>query len=135
FSLGPGALPDGLVGAPYNQTVTANAGIGDKTVTVANLTGLIPGLIIPPGGAGFLVISGTPTAAGTVTFTVTATDAVGARVSQNYSIAVATVGVVDLARSLVSLVPDTIGAGGTTTVTLTARDINSNQETGGGLAV
>jgi hypothetical protein len=135
FSLGPNALPDGLVGTPYNQTITANAGIGDKTLTVANLTGVIPGLTIPSGGAGALVISGTPTAAGTVSFTVTATDVVGATVSQNYSFSVATIGAVDLTRSIVSLAPSTIGAGGTTTVTVTARDSNGNQEVSGGLAV
>src|SRR5205085_95305 len=57
---------------------------------------------------------------------------VGATVSQNYSLAVNTVG---LAQSTVSVAPATIQAGGTATVTLTTRDSAGNPETSGGLTV
>ena len=48
----------------------------------------MPGLTVPSSGSGSLIISGTPTAAGTETFTVTATDTVGAQTNSSYSLTV-----------------------------------------------
>ncbi|MFY2788451.1 Ig domain-containing protein [Rhodococcus sp. MALMAid1271] len=61
------ALPPGVVGAPYTQTLAATGGTGAK---VWSKTGTLPaGLTLSTAG----VLSGTPTAAstGSVTFTVT----------------------------------------------------------------
>ncbi len=84
------ALPTAAVttNLAYSQTITASGGTGTRTLTVSNITNAIPGLVIPNSGTTSLAITGTPTAAGTMTFTVTATDAVGATVSANYSITV-----------------------------------------------
>ena len=73
---------------PYSQTITASGGTGTLTLTVSNITNPIPGLILPSSGTTSLALSGTPTAAGTETFTVTATDSLGATTSANYSITV-----------------------------------------------
>jgi adhesin/invasin len=45
------------------------------------------------------------------------------------------VGPVSLSKSTITVLPSTIASGGTTMVTLTARDANGNQEPGGGLTV
>lgn len=64
-------LPAGIVGTAYSQTVAAT---GDATITRTLFAGALPaGLSMSTAG----VISGTPTAAGTATFTVRATNAVG----------------------------------------------------------
>ena len=61
---------------------------GHNTLTVTNIQNAIAGLVVPSGGSNSLSITGTPTAAGTETFTVTATDTLGAATSTNYSITV-----------------------------------------------
>ena len=68
------SLPGGTVGASYDQMITASGGTGDKTLVVSNIIGSIPGLPIPTRGTNSLAITGTPTAAGTVSFTLGATD-------------------------------------------------------------
>jgi len=77
---------------------------------VSNITGSIPGPPIPAGGTNSLAIIGTPTAAGTVAFTVRATDSVGIRFSQNYTLTVTTA---DPSRSTISVTPAGISAGET----------------------
>ena len=85
-------------------------------------------MTVPASGTGSLVISGTPTAAGTETFTLTATDSLGAETSTNYSITV------NAAPSLApaTLPADTVGvaydqtitaSGGTGTLTLAVSNI------------
>lgn len=62
-------LPGGTVGTAYSQQLTATGGTG--TLTWAVTIGTLPaGLTLSTGG----LLSGTPTTAGTSTFTVTATD-------------------------------------------------------------
>jgi hypothetical protein len=62
-------LPNATAGSSYSQALTATAGTGSYTWTIAS--GLLPtGLTLAATG----VISGIPTSAGTSTFTVTATD-------------------------------------------------------------
>jgi hypothetical protein len=64
-------LPAGAVGTAYSQTVAAT---GDATITRTLYAGALPaGLSMSTAG----VIGGTPTAAGTATFTVRATNSVG----------------------------------------------------------
>ena len=70
ITLLPPPLPHGTVGVAYSRTITASGGTGPYTFTVT-AGSLPPGLsTITSGG----LISGTPTTAGTFTFTVTATD-------------------------------------------------------------
>ncbi len=76
-----------LAGATYNVAYTASvvATGGAGAVTYQVTTGKLPtGLVMSSAGA----ISGTPTAAGTANFTVTASDAYGDSAQQNLSIAV-----------------------------------------------
>lgn len=130
ISLSP--LPGGTVNTAYDQTISASGGTGDKTLVASDVTGSIPGLTVPSGGTNSLAIVGTPTAAGTVSFTVKATDSVGIWFSENYTLWVTTA---DPSQSTVSVVPTSISAGGTATVTLTAIGISGAAETNGGLDV
>jgi hypothetical protein len=64
-----GTIPNAILGAPYLQTLHAKGGVAPYTYAVT--AGALPaGLTLSPGGA----ISGTPTAPGASSFTVTATD-------------------------------------------------------------
>jgi hypothetical protein len=79
------SLPDGAVGSPYNQSLVATGGTAPYTWVVA--TGTLPaGLTLNTTG----VISGTPTAAGSSSFTVRVTDsaAPAATASHDFSLAV-----------------------------------------------
>ncbi len=126
------ALPGGTVNAPYDQTITASGGTGNKTLVVSDIAGSIPGLPIPADGTNNLAIVGTPTAAGTVSFTVARTDGVGIPFSQIYTLTVSTA---DPSQSTISVTPANISAGQTTRVTLTAIDSSGAEETSGGLDV
>jgi hypothetical protein len=85
INLGPGSLPNGKIGMAYNKTITA--GGGTSPYSFAKTSGsLPPGLTLSPTG----VVSGTPTAMGTYTFTVQATDAYGCTGTKAYSITVTT---------------------------------------------
>ena len=128
LSLAPATLPADTVGVAYDQTITASGGTGTLALTVSNIQGAIPGLTVPTSGTTSLVFNGTPTAAGTETFTVTATDSLGATTTTNYSITV------NAAPSLspATLPADTIGvaydqtitaSGGTGTLTLAVSNI------------
>ena len=69
-SVAPATIPSGTVGAPYQQVITAVGGVGGP-YTFAVISGALPaGIALGADGT----LSGTPTAAGTFTFTVTATD-------------------------------------------------------------
>ncbi len=68
-TVNPATLPNGTVAATYNQTVTASGGAAPYTFAVT--AGALPaGLSLSSGG----ILSGTPTAGGSFTFTITATD-------------------------------------------------------------
>jgi hypothetical protein len=64
-----GSLPNGTLGLPYTQTLTAHGGLPPYTYTMT-AGALPPGITLSTGG----VISGTPTAVGASSFTVKATD-------------------------------------------------------------
>ncbi|PWK85924.1 outer membrane autotransporter protein [Fulvimonas soli] len=84
ITLSPGTLPAPAVGNAYSQTITASEG-HPATFTYNVSSGLLPaGLVLSPAG----VLSGTPTAAGSFNFTVTATDGGGFTGSQAYSLVV-----------------------------------------------
>jgi hypothetical protein len=80
-------LPQGTVGVAYNQTITASGGTGPYTFSVT--TGALPAGLLPLTSGG--LISGTPTTAGTFTFTVTATDASGCKGLRVYTVTIAAV--------------------------------------------
>ena len=89
----PVALPASImladtINIPYSQTITATGGTGTVLLTVSNVTGAIPGLTVPASATGSLAIIGTPTAPGTETFTVTATDLLGSTSTQSYMVVV-----------------------------------------------
>ena len=94
-SLNSATLPQDTVGLAYKQVITANGGT-NPTLAASNITSNLPNQIPIPGlaltgGTGSLTISGTPTEAGTETFTVTATDSMGSppgTASATYSITV-----------------------------------------------
>jgi hypothetical protein len=81
-SISPATLPQGQVGLGYNQTITASGGVGTDTLTITGL----------PAGLGYsaspnqLVISGTPSAAGTYVVTVTASDTAAHSTIMTYSL-------------------------------------------------
>jgi hypothetical protein len=84
LALHPSSLPHGAVAAPYSQTLTATGGSGTGfTFTLAS--GTLPGgLTLSAGG----VLSGTPTLAGTSTFTVMAMDNASNRGTQAYTLTI-----------------------------------------------
>ena len=77
-----GALPDGTAEANYSQVVSASGGMAPYGYSVT--AGALPaGLVI---GSSTGAITGTPTAAGDFTFTITAADANGATGSAAYTL-------------------------------------------------
>lgn len=85
ITVNPATLPNGVVGTPYSQTVSAVGGTAPFTFTVSS--GALPSGLTLNATTG--VISGTPTAAGTFNFTITATDANSCPGSRPYSIMMA----------------------------------------------
>ncbi|MGI8782699.1 MAG: IPTL-CTERM sorting domain-containing protein [Acidobacteriota bacterium] len=83
ITLSPGTLPAGTVGTAYSQPITASGGTAPYTFSVI-AGSLPPGLTLAPGG----LLSGTPTTAGSFTFTVRATDSAGCFGSQIYTIVI-----------------------------------------------
>ena len=76
-------LPDLTAGTPFNQTILVSGGTGTRTQAVT--TGAIPtGLTLTTAG----VLSGTPTTVGNYSFTITATDAIGATGTQAFAMSV-----------------------------------------------
>ncbi|MDR1153146.1 MAG: hypothetical protein LBL04_00415, partial [Bacteroidales bacterium] len=80
------SLPNGTVGAAYSQTLAAT---GDTPITWSIDSGTLPGGLTLTGD----VISGTPTTAGTATFTVKATNGVSPDATKALSITVTAGGV------------------------------------------
>jgi hypothetical protein len=68
-----GSLPNATVGVPYTQTITAQGGLAPYTYAITAGT-LPPGITLDPNTG---VFSGTPTAPGASSFTLTATDSEG----------------------------------------------------------
>ena len=121
----PASLPDWTLNkSGYLQTITGTNGTGAKTFSVS--TGAIPTGLTLASGTG--ILSGTPAAAGTFNFTITATDTVGATGAQAYvvainppvSIATATLSNWTLYLSGYSRTVTTSGGTGAATFTVTA---------------
>ena len=87
-SLNAAPLPADTQYVAYNQVITPTGGT-NPTLAVSNIQNPIPGLTVPASKVGSLPISGTPTATGTESFTVTAIDSAGGPSAMaNYSITV-----------------------------------------------
>jgi hypothetical protein len=89
--ISPTTLPNGTVGVAYSQTVTAAGGVppykGSTTGT------LPPGLTVAALMSGVSAsVAGTPTQAGTFTFSVIATDSQSSQGSQAYTVTIQTAG-------------------------------------------
>jgi hypothetical protein len=79
IGVSPAVLPGGILGLPYSQRVTGVGGVGPYAFTVT-AGSLPPGLALSPDGT----LSGTPTAAGSWSLTVQATDANACTGSQTF---------------------------------------------------
>ena len=104
ITLAPATLPDGQLTVAYTQLITATGGVGPYTYAITAGT-QPPGLTLAAGGT----LAGTPTATGTFTFTVKATDTgviPNCFGSQVYTIVISPVGCVPF-----TLAPTTIPAG------------------------
>jgi subtilisin-like proprotein convertase family protein len=91
LSIAPSVLNNGQAGVAYNQTLAGQGGTAPYSFAVTG-GGLPNGLTLSTGGT----LSGTPTAVGTFTFTVTATDSTTGplpsstySVTQSYTVAIA----------------------------------------------
>ena len=82
--ISPASLPDHTISVAYSQTVSKTNGTGAATFAVTS--GALPTGLSIAGATG--VISGTPTAAGTFNFDITATDTVGSTTVKSYSIVI-----------------------------------------------
>lgn len=82
IAISPATLPDATVGLAYNQTISASGGTAPYTYSVT--MGSLPTGLTLNSSTG--VLSGTPTAGGTFTFTVTATDNEGCTGTATYTI-------------------------------------------------
>jgi len=80
----PTTLANGTVGTAYTQTVSATGGNGSYAYSIS--IGSLPAGLALDATTG--VISGSPTAAATTTFTVTSTDGLGATGSRAYTVVV-----------------------------------------------
>jgi hypothetical protein len=82
--VGPSSLPGGLTAAPYNQALSASGGTSPYNFTVS--AGDLPtGLSLSSSGS----VNGTPSAAGTFSFTIRATDSVGFSGTRDFSVTIA----------------------------------------------
>jgi len=83
IALTPDMLDDGILGTAYSVTLSASGGVGPYGYSIAS--GALPaGLTLSGDG----LLSGTPTAAGSFSFTVSAVDANGNAGTKAYSIAI-----------------------------------------------
>ncbi len=86
IAVGPATLPNGTVGVAYSQTITATGGSATG-YHFAVTSGALPAGLTLNNGTG--AITGTPTAAGLSTFTVTVTDSASNMGSQQYAVTIA----------------------------------------------
>lgn len=85
ITLSPGTLPNGIVGNGYgNIQISASGGGGNGSFTFGWSGSKPPGLSLSTGG----ILSGTPTAPGTYSFTVTATNNFNCTGSSNYTVTI-----------------------------------------------
>jgi len=105
------SLTPGTNGVAYSQSIIAANGIAPYTFTAGNL----PSGISLDHSSG--ILSGTPTAGGTTSFTVTVTDAAGCSTNVTYSLFI-NQAVADLAVSYQTPVPNPVTVGSNLTYTI-----------------
>ena len=113
ITVNPATLPNGAVGTPYSQTVSASGGTAPYTFAVT-AGSLPPGLGL---GSSSGLLSGTPTTQGSYAFTVTASDAAACAGSRAYSVdvvcATITIAPASLPPALIGVAyAQTLGASG-----------------------
>lgn len=114
ISVSPAALPAPVIGNAYAQTVTQSGGIGAVTFSLSG--GALPaGVTLDASGS----LSGTPTAEGAASFTVTATDSLGCTGSRTYSTTVAGLPTLSLSLAKINFGAVNNGAGTWTSQTPT----------------
>jgi hypothetical protein len=87
LSIGPIPVPVGEVGLLYNPVFTLSGGTTPYTTfQVTNFSDGGTGLAAPTVGTNTVTFNSTPAAAGTVSFSITATDTAGASLTDSYSI-------------------------------------------------
>jgi len=106
ITVNPATLPNGNLGTAYSQTVSGSGGTAPYTFTISS--GALPTGLVLNGGSG--AITGTPTTAGTFTFTITATDAAGCTGSRLYTVTIASAGCPAITLSPATLPPATAQA-------------------------
>ena len=82
ITVNPSSISDGIAGSAYNATFTTTGGTGSVSLSES---GALPAGVQFSSG----VLSGTPTAAGTFTISVTGTDANSCTVSRSYTFTIA----------------------------------------------
>ncbi len=101
LALAPTSLPAGTAGSAYSQTFTTSN--GTAPYSYARTAGTLPsGLSLNSAG----VLSGTPTVAGSFTFTVTVTDSNAFQASRSYTLAIAAPTIVVAPTSLTAATRD-----------------------------
>jgi Ice-binding-like/Putative Ig domain len=112
ITVNPTVLPNSTVGSAYSATLTGSGGVAPYTFAVTS--GALPsGVTLAPNGA----MAGTPLAAGTSHFTITATDANGCPGTRAYSMAVAAALCPVITLSPATLPAGTVGTAYNQTVT------------------
>jgi hypothetical protein len=109
------SLPGGTVGVAYSQSVTASGGSGSYSWSVS-VGGLPDGLGLTSGTPS-ATVSGTPTTAGTYSFTLQITDGAGRTASQGFSIVVSATA--PLSITTTTLPPGRIGVAYSATLAAT----------------
>ncbi|HEX8151824.1 MAG TPA: ice-binding family protein [Thermoanaerobaculia bacterium] len=104
LTLAPSTLPDGTLGVVYNQLITATGGTAPYTFTVISGS-LPPGLTLGSNGA----LTGTPTTAGSFTFTVRGADANGCIGTRIYTIVINAAGCPTITLSPATIPGSTAG--------------------------
>lgn len=130
INITPSALADGIAGLPYQQSLSASGGTAPYTFAISG--GALPAdLSLSASGA----ISGTPSAAGNASFTVTVTDANGCQGSANFTMATNAAGTLQFSSGSFSVdesgvatvtVTRTEGSAGSVTVNYATGDITAS---------
>ncbi len=101
-TVNPATLPNGEVGAAYNETVSGSGGTAPYTFVVTS--GALPNGLLLNAATGD--ITGSPLTAGSFNFTITATDVNGCPGSRAYTIVIAGAGC-----PIITLSPETLPSG------------------------
>lgn len=128
-SITTSSLPNGTVGASYSQTLVASGGTSPYTWSLASGSGPLPaGLTLTSNGT----ITGTPTTAGTSTFTVRAADSASGSAQKSLSITVNPSGSSYNSQFLSQNVPTTVTPGQAFQSTLSWRNTGTQTWNGSG---